>query len=59
MKTLSDLIQEEYRDRHCGTCARLGTRQGKYGRETYCKLDGEKRFKNDMQGCLGWKERKL
>ena len=45
MKTLSDVIQEEYRDRHCGTCARLGTRQGKYGPETYCKLDGEKRFK--------------
>jgi hypothetical protein len=53
MKTLSDPIQEEYRDRHSGTCARLGTRQGKYGPETYCKLDEEKRFKNDIQERIG------
>ncbi len=59
MKTLSDLIQEEYRDRHCGTCARLGTRQGKYGRETYCRLDGKRRFSHEGKGCLGWKERKM
>lgn len=58
MKTLSDLIQEEYRDRHCGTCARLGTKQGKYGPETYCRLDGKRRFLTEGKGCLGWKERK-
>ena len=58
MKTLSDLIQEKYRDMHCGTCARLNIRKGKYGPETYCTLDGRVRFKNDMKGCLGWKERR-
>ena len=49
MITLSDLIQEEYRDRHCGTCARLGTKQGKYGPETYCRLDGKRRFSIAVQ----------
>ena len=53
---LSDILQEKYMDRRCGTCARLNVRKGKYGPETYCMLDGRVRFKNDMRGCLGWKE---
>ena len=52
MKTLSDLIQEEHRDRQCGTCARLGTKQGKYGPETYCKLDGKSDSKMICKGAL-------
>jgi len=42
--------------RNCGTCARLSVREGKYGPETYCTLDGKKRFKHEMEGCLGWKK---
>jgi len=56
MNSLSDIYKQEYMNRQCGTCARLGARQRKYGNETYCTLDGKNRFKNDMRGCLGWKE---
>jgi hypothetical protein len=46
------------KEENCGTCARLGVREGKYGPETYCRLDGKKRNRHEMKGCLGWKERK-
>lgn len=45
-------------DVKCGTCARWKARPGEYDMtETYCGLDDRKRLKNDMRGCLGWKER--
>jgi len=55
---ISDILGEKYIDIRCGTCARLGIRQGKYGHETYCRLDGEKRYEYEMKGCFVWKERK-
>lgn len=44
----------------CGTCARWKTRPGDFGLiEKFCLLDGKKRFKNEMKGCLGWKKNKV
>lgn len=44
----------------CGNCARLETRIGEDGLpRTYCSLDGKERFKNQMEGCLGWEKGEL
>lgn len=45
-------------DKRCGTCRFWREREGKYGPETYCRLNGKKRYKDDMEDCMGWKERK-
>jgi hypothetical protein len=49
----------EQKDKRCGTCRHCVETKGKDGLpKTYCRLNGHKRDKDDMQDCLGWKERK-
>lgn len=46
-------------DKRCGTCRFWREKKDKYGlSETYCRLNGHKREKEDMEDCLGWKEKK-
>ena len=48
---------EEYK--RCGTCKFLSSRPGKYNLpDTFCRLDGKSRNKDDMKDCIGWKKRK-
>lgn len=44
----------------CGNCGRLKIEQGEDGLPiNFCLLNGKERFKNQMEGCLGWEKREL
>ncbi|WP_157834987.1 hypothetical protein [Desulfofalx alkaliphila] len=46
-----------HEDKRCGTCRYWDTTKRTLPDTGKCKLDGKKRFQDDMKGCLGWKVR--